>query len=285
MTAAQTAAMEKVHAVLGFRPRPLRSYHSYLAVLVLVAVFASVFLLPDLGFEAKAALLVVMVVLLVLYTRWWRPALFQNNQAHDAMLHDDLDRAEALSLAVVRRPALDQIVAPCLVRLGEIALRRGQSERASALFDAAIVVEQRRWFVDHPRTTIHAVSLAGLALIAEGRLEDASRCLAQVDGARLRATGTIMAYFLRTRALLLSRSGRHREAIELIFQQRALFRNCLTGRDAALIEAIEAAALDASDAYRESGHARQLVSVDADAKKYVLGLLPSASPYLADSEW
>jgi hypothetical protein len=225
----------------------------------------------------------VLLALCALLVPWMRRLIARSNEAYGAFLEGDLDAAEQGYAGVLQRPCTEMIGSYALTSLGSIALYRGEHADARALLAAAWEIESRRWGARTLATNLAPAVCAawGFALAIEGHFDEAERVLARAQTTK--TVPVVVATLLRTRAFVALRRGRAAEAVEMIEGEQALLRNTLSADDTALVQAIRSCALArAGEGYRGSARVGGNVSVDAEARAYVLRALPDAAAVLVE---
>ena len=127
-------------------------------------------------------------------------AISLNNQAYEAWLTDDVDRAEVLwdeCLAAAREAGTSEVAALAISGLGDVALARGDFERAAQWFRDALAIDVELGFPG-----LEADLCVCLAAVAsrQGQLEQAARLLGaaaslrQASGAPELPEAAVLAY-------------------------------------------------------------------------------------------
>jgi hypothetical protein len=265
---------------LGGRPiRPLDARVLVAALLVACALSGAAIAPASLAAGILVPLVAALLGLRALQSRQ-TAAVRRINTAHEMILAGDFDGAERTLLPVATGRYAIVTVALALHNLGTSCLRRGDLKSAVPLFRATLAL--------HGRQKIRA--LRGTAHIARTNLAFTLACAGELDLADAALAEPVeqvhpqgRASEVVARALVATRRGDHRAALDLLHRERVYLRNACSAEGAALAEAIEALALEQKEGGYREGHPRRRVPVDPEERAYVLRALPAADPVLVDA--
>jgi tetratricopeptide (TPR) repeat protein len=254
---------------------------TFVLVVLATITIAAAALSTDLGIDAIewvaqsgpiAPSLVVVALVVVGMIATMRSHILRTagvRPAEAKLLEDDIDGAIAAAQAALAN-AIPMQRHNALIVLGACAERRGDFDDAAELFGlaSASLPAPRSAQVERLADARRAFALA-----AAGRLDEAETALGTT-------AATTHAYFLRARALLLAKRGRHKELLDALSSARSLVRTTMAMRERLFVRVLAVHARAAlSPSTREAG-AYPVVS-DPEVAAWIVRVFPKAEGLLA----